>query len=230
MPLPKRSGNVLKAPRNSMCRLSTRSSGLRNILRCLQKRKGNTWDEIQEECVLPVSRKLVGTYMGENSFASVARRADITNQDNKYRTLVEKSIQLEVNNWPKFQEHLKKLYSAEFYQAPAQQPVGNVVVQTKTHVGSTNPTRTSPKSAKYPTKQLLHKSPIRPPKSIQDRQKNLSLIRPEQLKQNSHAPISQAGKIQINTKGNNEKPGSAFKMPLRTKSLIRTNKLRNAQG
>ena len=44
--------------------------------------------------------------MGENSYASVARRADTINQDNKYRTLAEKLIQLETNDWPKFQEHL----------------------------------------------------------------------------------------------------------------------------
>ena len=46
------------------------------------------------------ARKIVGTYMGENSYASVASRADTTNQDNKYRILVEKLIQLEANDWP----------------------------------------------------------------------------------------------------------------------------------
>ena len=83
--------------------------------------------------------------MGETSYASVAQRIDRTNEDNKYRTLVEKLIQLEANDWPKFQKHLKKLHSVEFYQTLAQQPVGNgerssVVVQTKTHVVSTSPT------------------------------------------------------------------------------------------
>ena len=48
--------------------------------------------------------------MGESSYASVARRADRTNDDNKYKILEEKLIQLEANDWPKFQEHLKKLY------------------------------------------------------------------------------------------------------------------------
>ena len=38
--------------------------------------------------------------MEENSHASVARKVDTTNQDNKYRTLVEKLIQLEVNDQP----------------------------------------------------------------------------------------------------------------------------------
>ena len=34
----------------------------------------------------------------------------------------------------------------------------------------------------------------------------------------------------MNTKVNNEKPGSAFKMPSRKKSPIRANKQSNAQG
>ena len=133
------------------------------------------------------ARRIVGRYMGESNYASVARRADRTNDDYKYRTLVEKLIKLEANDWPKFQEYLKKLHLVKFYQATAQQQVwnderSNVVVQTKTHVGSITPTWTTPKSAKSPLKQPLYKSPIRPPKSIKDRLKNLSPIRPEQLK------------------------------------------------
>ena len=134
---------------------------------------------------------------------------------------MKKLIQLETNDWPKFQECLKKLHSAEFYQAPAQQQVGNgerfnVVVQTKTHIGSTIPPRSTPKSAKSPAKQLLHKSPIHPPKNIKDRLKNLSPIRPEQLEQKSQVLVSQAVKIQMNTKVNEERPGSTFKILLRT--------------
>ena len=98
----------------------------------------------------------------------------------------------------------------------------NVVVPTTTHVGSITSTRTTPKSAKSPSKQPLHKSPIRPPKSIKDRLKNLSPIRPEQLKQKSQFPISQTTKIQMNTKANKERPGSTFKIPLITKSPITT--------
>ena len=115
------------------------------------------------------AKKIVRTYKGENHYATVARRADTTNQDNKCRTLVEKLIQLEVNGWPKFQEYLKKkIHSAEFYQAPVQQRIGNgersnVLGQIKTHIGSTTQTRTTPKSTKSPTKQPLHKSPICPP-------------------------------------------------------------------
>ena len=78
--------------------------------------------------------------MGEISYASVARKADRTNDDSKYKTLVEKLLKLEANDWPKFQEHLKKLHSDEFYQTPAQQQCANrvrsnVVVKTKTPVG-----------------------------------------------------------------------------------------------
>ena len=160
--------------------------------------------------------------MGESSYASVARKADRTNDDTKYRTLVEKLLKLEANDWTKFQEHLKKLHSDEFYQAATQQQVANgersnVVVQTKTHVGSITPTRSTPKSAKSPSKQPLHKSPIRPPKSIKERLKNLSPKRPEQLKQKSQLPISQTAKIQMNTKVNKERQGSTFKNTLNNK-------------
>ena len=85
----------------------------------------------------------------------------------------------------------------------------------KTHVGSITPTRTTPKSVKSPSKQPLHKSPIRP-------LKNLSPIRPEELKQKSQLPISQTAKIQMNTKVNKERPGSTFKMLSTTKSPITT--------
>ena len=59
--------------------------------------------------------------MGENTNASVARKEDPINQDNKYRALVDKLIQLEPNDWPKFQVHLKKLHLTEFQQAQTQQ-------------------------------------------------------------------------------------------------------------
>ena len=71
------------------------------------------------------ARRIVRSYMGESSYASVARMADRTNDDNKYRKLVEKLIKLETNDWPKFQEHLKKLHSVEFYGALAQ--VGDAI-------------------------------------------------------------------------------------------------------
>ena len=91
------------------------------------------------------ARRIVGNYMGESSYTSVAQRADRTNDDTKYRTPMEKLIKLKATDWPKFQKHLKKLHSVEFYQAPAQQQVGNeerfnVVVKTKTHIESITPT------------------------------------------------------------------------------------------
>ena len=64
------------------------------------------------------ARKIVGTYMGENSYAFVARRADTINQDNKYRVLEKKLIQREPNDWLKFQEQLKNLHSAELQIQP----------------------------------------------------------------------------------------------------------------
>ena len=56
--------------------------------------------------------------MGKNSYASVAWRADTINQDNRYRTLVEKLIWFEPNDWPKFQEQLKNLHSTELQTQP----------------------------------------------------------------------------------------------------------------
>ena len=157
------------------------------------------------------------------------RRVDRTNADYKYRTLVEKLIKLEANDWPKFQKHLKKLHSVEFYQAPARQQVANDErSNVVTHVGSIIPTWTTPKSAKSPSKQPLNKSLIRPPKSIKERLKNLSPIRPEQLEQKSQLPLSQTVNIQMNTKVNKERPRSTFKISSTTKSPIRT-KQSNAQ-
>ena len=45
----------------------------------------------------------------------------------------------------------------------------------------------------------------------------------------TEASICQAGKIQMNTKMKNEKPGSLFKISSRAKSPIRINKYCNAQ-
>ena len=97
--------------------------------------------------------------MGENSYTSVARRADTTNQDNKYRTLVEKLIHFEANDWP-------------VLGTPEKTTLGRILASTssttgwewkevqccspnKTHVGFATPARTT-KSVKSRTKQLLH--------------------------------------------------------------------------
>ena len=45
-----------------------------------KKLKGNTWEETQEKYVLLEARKIVGTYMGENSYTSVAWRGGGYNQ------------------------------------------------------------------------------------------------------------------------------------------------------
>ena len=82
--------------------------------------------------------------MGENTYASVASRVDTINQENKYRAPREKLIQLEGNDWPKFEEHLKKLHLIKFHQAHTQQvknkEKSNEVAQAKIHIGSTSPT------------------------------------------------------------------------------------------
>ena len=42
-----------------------------------------------------------------------------SNQSDNYRILIKKLIQLVLNNWPKFQEQQKNLYSAEIHQTEA---------------------------------------------------------------------------------------------------------------
>ena len=89
--------------------MPTRSSDLCKILRSLQKEKEIIKVKLKWIVSFLEAKRIVGSYMGESSYASVARRADRTNDDNKYKTLVEKLIQLEANDCPKFQEHLKKI-------------------------------------------------------------------------------------------------------------------------
>ena len=127
------------------------------------------------------ARKIVGNYVGERSCASVARRANTTNEDNKYRTLVEKLIPLE----------------AKFYQTPAQQQIGNgersyVEVQTKIHVGSTTPTRLILKvqNLRQNNRFISHQSVQQ--KALKRDWKTCLPLRPEKLL--SQAPISQAAK------------------------------------
>ena len=59
-------------------------------------------------------RKIVRNNMGESSHDSVTWRVNTTKQDNKYWTLVEKLIELEANDRPKFQEHLKNYTRPNF--------------------------------------------------------------------------------------------------------------------
>ena len=195
--------------------------------------------EIYLTCFLE-ARKIIGTYMGENSSTSVAHSVDTTNQDNKYRTLAQILTQLEPNDWPKFQEHLKKIQPAEFHQAPASATGWERREILYFKQGPTTWTRTTLKSTKSTTKYLLHKFPISPPKSVKDRLKNSALQKLKPLNLEPQAPIGQAEKIQMNTKVNNERPGSTFKIPWTkfhttpstsiTKSSIRINKQCNAHG
>ena len=69
--------------------------------------------------------------MGENTYNSVAWRADSiwqSNQVDKYKALMEKLIQLEPNDWPKFQEHLKNLHLAEIPQTETQTQLKKVTM------------------------------------------------------------------------------------------------------
>ena len=59
--------------------------------------------------------------MKVNTFANVAQKVrpisnDNNNQSDKNRTLIKKLMQLEPNDWPKFQEKLKTIHSVEIFQ------------------------------------------------------------------------------------------------------------------
>ena len=61
--------------------------------------------------------------MGGETHATVAQKVNpIRNcsQPDNYRALFEKLIQLEPNDWPKFQEQLNNLHLAEIHQTEAQ--------------------------------------------------------------------------------------------------------------
>ena len=62
--------------------------------------------------IFPEARKIVESYMKENTYANVAQRASSkgnnNNQADDYKYFIEKLMQLGPNNWPKFQEQPKK--------------------------------------------------------------------------------------------------------------------------
>ena len=62
------------------------------------------------------ARQIVGSYMSETSCASVTRRAEISNQDNEYRALINKLINLDQSEWPKFQADLKNIHTNSIQQ------------------------------------------------------------------------------------------------------------------
>ena len=136
---------------------------------------------------------------------------------------MEKLIQLEPNDQPKFLEHLKNLHLAEFQKTEEQthrkeittnKEKSNKIIQGKIYTKSTAQMQTTlppPKNRKFPTKQSSHRSSIRPPKTAKDRQKTFLSKTTQQKPQ---APTDKSGKLHMNTKRNTERPGSAFKLPI----------------
>ena len=104
--------------------------------------------------------------MGEESYASDARRADTISQDIRYRALMEKSIQLKPNDWPKFQEQVKNLHLAELQIQPRPTSANKEKAGETTKVKSPTNKQTlllKPKlllQRKSPTKLNSHRSPI----------------------------------------------------------------------
>ena len=94
------------------------------------------------------ARKIVESYMKVNTYANVAQKVcpisssnttstNNNNQLDKYRSLIKKRLQLELNNLPKFQEQLKNLHSAEICET-----------ETKTQIKQKEPTTNTLTTAK----------------------------------------------------------------------------------
>ena len=85
--------------RNSMCKLPKKNHpAYARTCAIYQKEKEIIEVKHKRGVFFLEARKIVGSYMGESSYASVARRADRTNDDTKYRILVEKLTKLEAND------------------------------------------------------------------------------------------------------------------------------------
>ena len=61
-----------------------------------------------EKCVLPGSNENCRELRGRKQLRLCCTESRYNQSSQKYITLMEKLIQLEANEWPKFQEHLKK--------------------------------------------------------------------------------------------------------------------------
>ena len=71
------------------------------------------------------TKKIVGSYMSKTSYAPVTRSAVTSNHDDKYRTLINKPINLDPSEWLKFLaelkiEHTKKIQQTSRLEVPAQ--------------------------------------------------------------------------------------------------------------
>ena len=113
-----------------------------------------------------------------------------SNQPDNYRALVKKLIQLEPNDWSKFQEQLKNLHLAKIHQTEAQNKLKELAPRKKsTEITKEKHTQNLLHKHKpilqknhSPAKQRLHKSSIHPLENILDRLKNFSPKKPEPIK------------------------------------------------
>ena len=67
---------------------------------------------------------MLESYLKVKTYANVGQKVSPVNKNNnlpdKYRTLIEKVMQLEPKNWLNFQKWLKKLHSVEICQTETQ--------------------------------------------------------------------------------------------------------------
>lgn len=80
-----------------------------------QKEKEITEVKHKRNISYPEARKIVESYLKSNTYAEATQKTSPSRQQNEtndqYRKLIEKLVKLDQNEWPKFQENLKELYS-----------------------------------------------------------------------------------------------------------------------
>ena len=68
----------------------------------------------------PEARKIVESYMGTRTYANTAQKQIkkpwTSCQSISIKKLIEKIINLNINEWPTFQENIKRMYSTEIKQ------------------------------------------------------------------------------------------------------------------
>lgn len=79
---------------------------------------------------------------------------NITSQPNKYRVLIVKFMQLGPNDWPKFQNYLKDIYSKKIVQTEPQKKSNETIeiIKKKKQTKSTAQTNHTSKNKSYKAK------------------------------------------------------------------------------
>ena len=177
----------------------------------------------QKGISFPEARKIVESYMGTRSYASVTQRInkinppEKKNQENKYLELINKLLSLSASEWPSFQEQLKNAYRE------AQEETKSESQSKQTEPGF------EPNSSVSRQKAKPHRSPIHPPRPLEDASedsaptsemsKGKKEIRDDQSTQNSKTPANLTPTEKVS--GQSKDPSAPVELKNRYKLLER---------